>query len=185
MVAVVADLIVRVAFGTSWSSAVTPLRILSITAAVDVVAAVAGTVFLSRKEMSAIVGQQTARLGALALGLVAVPFVRDTRTAAFAVLFSGLVGGAASTLALRKRRIIGAREQAVALTPVIVPTLVMAAVVTAAHSWLDDGLAPILELVALGALGAVAYAAVGLLLFRSMFLSFGRRGLGILGIGSR
>lgn len=182
-VSVIADLVVRIAFGTSWGSAVTPLRILSAGAAVDVISAVSVTVFLSRKEMSALVIQQIARLIALAVGLIAVPIFRDTRAAAFAVLLSALVGGAASMWALRRRSVAGVGQQLAALVPVVVPTGVMAAAVLVVRPWLADGLAPIVELMVLVSLGVAVYAVAGLTLFRSVFRSFIRRGASVAGVG--
>ena len=181
-VSVAADLVVDIAFGSQWTAAIGPLRLLGIASTVDVVSAVGITVFLSRREMQSVAKQQLVRLGALAVGLIAVPITRDIRAAAAAVLFSAVVGGFATARAMKLRNITTPSEQFRTLLPVIVPTILMVVGVEAFRWVVRGSLGTIAEIVAVAVVGGVVYLGSGLLLYRSTFREFLRRASEISGV---
>lgn len=174
-IAVCADLVVELVFGSGWDLAIAPLRILSVASSLDIISHSSNSAFLARRETAPIVRLQLLRLGALAAGLVSVPITHDVRAAAYAVLGSVIVGCAGTMYALARRDIVGPGAQLRALVPVVVPTVLMAVAVLGFRVVLGPDANRWVRLVAMVLVGVSVYLGTGFAMFNATYRSFASR----------
>ena len=177
--AMLADAIIEVLFGSQWATAVGPMRILAVVAIVGVIIAINGSVFtaIGKPHLSAIGG--TVRI--LVVGSLAVPgaWLAGTAGVAWAVL-GGSISVAVLTLHFLRREVrIGFGESIAAFRPLILPVAVMMASVLGVRAVLDLP-GPLFELLLLVPLGTVAYFGTGFGVHRATFSDLGRDAFGII-----
>lgn len=168
--ATVADLAVRIGFGPGWDEAVAPMRLIAIASGVMGVGVVARPIFAAIGRPGIMVVAGLLGLAALVGGL-AFSWEGGTLVGVAAAVLGGTIVESGIVLArVRGTLGIGLRAQAQAMAPFAVSTLVMVAAVLGGRT-LVGGLSLVIEAIAAVMIGFVAYLGIGLVVFRSQFLT--------------
>jgi teichuronic acid exporter len=170
-VAITADLIVRVALGPAWTAAIVPMRILAIYAAVRCVVVIFPQVLVYVGR-----ARQSMQYNVIALMILVPLFImagtkwNTVGVAMVWVLVFPFLTAFTYFRELRKAVSLSTRAYLRALRPAATATLAMIAVVLAARETWGESAPGLVELITSVSLGALAYAAVVVGLYRRRFV---------------
>lgn len=165
--ALVATLVVDLVFGGSWADSAGVLRVLALTALVELSTQVAATMFIAdgRPGTSAVI--EASRLAALVIGLAIAARRESLIGVALAVLAAAFVAAVFAQVRIGRRLELSPRDLASCIAPALMSTGVMVAVVLAVDT--STSLPQGVALVVLPAVGAATFLGAGLLVFRESF----------------
>jgi PST family polysaccharide transporter len=167
--AAVADLAVRITFGSEWIDAIAPLRVIAVAAAVTTTIVPARPIFPAMGRPSVLVFAGLASLLALGVGLAASTTQGTLVAVAFAVLVAAIVEVVVMQRKMKSELGVQYRDFLTAFGPFAISATLMAVVVWGFRSFLADGLTMPAEAAISIAIGAMTYLAFGRLSFSSTF----------------
>lgn len=166
--ATVADLAVRIGFGSGWEEAVAPMRLIAIASGIMGVGVVARPIFAAIGRPGIMVVAGLVGLVVLVGGLTFSWNGGTLVSVAAAVLAASIVESGIVLGRVRHALGVGLGTQIRAMGPFAVATLVMVALVLGGRALVGD-LPLVLEALVAVAIGVAAYFGTGLLFFRAQF----------------
>ena len=170
--AVIADAVITLFFGSAYFDAIQPASILAVASAIAILMSTAFPVFLADG-----VPQQSAAVGVLRLvvtgaGLVVAARIGNLVAVAWAVLIAVSVSVIVLQALLVRRLPMTWRDVAGSLAPAVVSSLVMVPAVLGAKRLLGESALEWPGLIVLMAVGIATYVGFGLIAYRTVFVRF-------------
>jgi PST family polysaccharide transporter len=164
--ALVTPEVISVFFGRRWSQAAIPMVIIFLAAAVESVTQIGASVFLARGKPGLVFWTSAVRIASLAITLPVAMATGELWSIAACVLFSTVTAAACAQLVMRREVDLRLGHTFTALAPALVWTATMSACVILLRMT-TGGASDATRLVLLSLTGALSYAAVAALVFRS------------------
>ncbi len=169
----IADLVVPLFFGTQWSGAVAPMRILAVATAFDALLPVGTALFLALGLPGRNAVITTSRVVAMVVVLAVVAGSRDLTSIAWAVAAGSVTAVVVAFRLVVRRAGVSPRSFASAvLAPSVTSAAMLGVVVATRQFTFVGGLGDLPQLVVAVVVGIVAYTVLGMGLFRRRYRKY-------------